>query len=501
MTKLFVKYAFGLFLLTYSSTFAITLDEIDKELATIATFKQRGITGAEVDSREEFLKKEKEKLLEAPKNLKQSAKVQKMNKKSRPQDDIDYLRKITDENQRLLAIDELLQVERTALALALSSSKRNDGLISSLRDKIDLYEAERINIEAKVVKSTLVNRISNFKAGAMFDFYYGISNNKGGNESNTGNPDDDANTLRFYDNRHNDFALNLAELTLSAAIKKTSFLVDLDFGEFSEQNTTDSVSKHIGQAHVTYDIDGKHSINVGKMYTHVGYELAKPIDNWNYSRSYTFGYGGPFWHEGVALKAAYENGIRWGLYIYDGWDTRRDTNSGKTYGAQLGWANEKLAVIYNFITGAERADNQSDFRTVHELNAQYNFTSNFSLALDTLMGVDENAAAAGVDQKWRSVALYANWKFSDKWRFALREEWFNEFTKSGTYKLGYTNGPASSPFNVISHTLTIAYSLAERNEIRLEQRLDDANENIFRDKDHQTNSTQNTSVISWMLAI
>jgi hypothetical protein len=494
-----MKNAFVLFLLFFTSlnVFALTIEEIEKELSTLSTLKQRGITGPEIDSRESFLKAEKEKLQGKDKNYKQSAKSQKTNKKSRPQDDIDFLRNIEDENKRLLAITEALQEERTALALAINSSKRNEQAIQKLRDKIDLLEAEKIKIESKIVKSSVENRISNLKAGAMFDFYYGISNNEG-NGNNTSNPNDDTNSLRYYDNIHSDFALNLAELTLSAAVKKTSFLIDIDFGEFSEQNSTDSVTKHIGQAHVTYDIDGKHSVNAGKMYTHVGYELAKPIDNWNYSRSYTFGYGGPFWHEGVALKGAYENGIRWGLYIYDAWDTRRDTNSEKTYGAQLGWASGQLAVIYNYINGAEQTDNESNYRTVHELNAQYNFTSNFSLALDTLMGVDENAAGTDKDQKWRAVALYGNWKYSDKWRFALREEWFSENTQAGatTYKLGFTG-----PVNVTSHTLTISYSLAERNEIRFEQRLDNASEKIYTDRGNQTNSTQNTSVLSWMLAI
>jgi len=488
-----------LVLLFASKGFTLTLDDIESELATLATLKQRGIAGPEIDERVEFLKQEKNKLQVNNKNNKQSAKNQKTNKKSRPQDYLDFLRNITDENQRLLAITEALQTEREALALSLKGSKRNDVVVRDLRDKIDILEAEKIKIESKLVKSNLENRISNFKAGAMFDFYYGISNNKG-NGNNTTNPNDDTNSLRYYDNLHSEFALNLAELTLSAAVKKTSFLIDLDFGEFPEQNSTDSVTKHVGQAHVTYDIDGKHSVNVGKMYTHVGYELAKPIDNWNYSRSYTFGFGGPFWHEGIAVKGAYENGIRWGLYLYDSWDTRRDSNSEKTYGAQLGWASGQLAIIYNYITGAEQVENESNYRTVHELNAQYNFSTNFSLALDTLMGVDENAAGANIDQKWRSVALYANWKFSDKWRFALREEWFNENTRSDSTALNYKLGVVG-PVNITSHTLTISYSLAEKNEIRIEQRFDNASNEIYTDRSNQLQSTQNTSVISWMLAI
>lgn len=494
LLKLFLLLSFLPF-----TSIALTLEEIEKELNSIETFKKRGITGEEIDKREKFLKEEKEKLAATPKNRKTSAKNQKTSKKSRPQDEIVFLRNITDENERLLVIMEKLKEERAALSLAVSSDKRNDSLISSIRDKIDIYESEKINIEAKVTKTSLDNKIGNFKVGSMFDFYYGISSNKGSTNSTT-NRNDDVQSLRYYDTQRNDFAINLAELTLSAAVNKTSFLVDLDFGEFAEQNSTDSVSKHIGQANVTYDIDGKHSISAGKMYTHVGYELAKPLDNWNYSRAYTFSFAGPFWHEGVALKGAYTNGLRWGLYLYDSWDTRRDNNGEKTYGAQLGWANERLAVIYNIITGAEQATNESNYRTVHELNAQYNFASNFSVALDTLIGRDENAAGTDIDQKWRSVALYANWKYSDKWRFALREEWFNESTQSDSTATNYKLGVVG-PVNITSHTLTLSYSLAERNELRFEQRMDNATENVYSDGSSQAKSTQNTSVLSWMLAI
>ncbi len=247
--------------------------------------------------------------------------------------------------------------------------------IIQLQSEIDLLEIERLKTETSVVSTRTENKLSAFKVGAIFDFYYGLSSNRGGDHSPDSSNSDNKNTLRYYDNLHDDFSLNLAEINFSASVDKTSFYLDLDFGEFAEQNApNDEVTKHIGQAFITHNFDDNHSISVGKMYTHVGFELAKSIDNWNYSRSYAFSYGGPFWHEGIALKGSYSNGIKAGLFAYDATDSRRDNNDDKTYGAQLGYFKDKFFGSYNIIHGPERDVQSGKSRTIHELNSQYNIS-------------------------------------------------------------------------------------------------------------------------------
>lgn len=488
--------------LVVGSANAMTLNEVEAELKKIQTYRSQGVKGPELDAQEKKLielRKSFTSAREVKAEKKALSRSQKINKKNRPQDYLDFLRKIESKEEKLTLIKIKIAQERGALSSALQSDKRQESVIAELRDNIDLLEAEKAFLESTIASTVTANKLSAFKVGAIFDFYYASSSNRGGNSSATDDPTDDTNTLRYYDNQHDDFALNLAEISFSAAVDRTSFVMDLDFGEFAEQNAPgDEITKHVGQAFITHDFDGKHNLSVGKMYTHVGFELAKSIDNWNYSRSYTFGYGGPFWHEGIALKGLYENGIRWGLFAYDRTDARRDNNRDKSYGAQLGWANEKLAVIYNVIHGPEQTDADGDARTIHELNAQYNFNSDISAAIDLLSGRDVNAGANDEDQVWQSLAGYLNWKATDKWRFAIRSEWFGESTDSAatTYRLS-----GGKPVDINSHTLTIAHSLGQRNEVRLELRHDGATEPLYSSRSSALRRNQDTVLVAWMLAI
>ncbi len=84
------------------------------------------------------------------------------------------------------------------------------------------------------------------------------------------------NTYRFYDEFHRQFEINLVEFELKHVRKEVTFLADLDFGNMADLNAgtatssgyvVDEVSKHIGQAMVSYSPDGAPGllIEVGKM--------------------------------------------------------------------------------------------------------------------------------------------------------------------------------------------------------------------------------------------
>lgn len=483
-------------------SFALTLTEVEAELKKIETYRSQGVRSAELNAQEKKLLEQKKRLLDSrsTRSVKTNLlRSQKTNKKNRPQDYLEFLRKIDSKEEKLAVLKAKIAQERGALSLAIQAEQRQEGVIAELRDNIDLLESERAVLESAIAATTIENRLSAFKVGALFDFYYSQSSNRGGNFAATSDPSDDATTLRYYDVQHDDFALNLAEISFAAAVDRTSFVMDLDFGEFAELNAPgDEVTKHVGQAFISHDFDGKHTVSVGKMYTHVGFELAKSIDNWNYSRSYTFGFGGPFWHEGIALKGLYQNGFRWGVFAYDRTDARRDNNRDKSYGVQLGWANERVALIYNVLHGPEQTNTDGDARSIHELNLQVNLSTNLAVAVDLLTGNDVNAGGNEKDQKWQSAAGYVNWRVNDQWRLALRSEWFGESTDSAatSFRLG-----AGKPVDITSHTFTLGHYLGARNEVRLELRHDGATEQIYSSKWSTLRRNQDSALVAWMLAI
>lgn len=302
-----------------------------------------------------------------------------------------------------------------------------------------------------------------FKLGFMFDGYYSYVS--GGTQPGAAIP------YRFYDANHNDFTVNLIELNASGKFNRLSYRVDLDFGDFAELNTTDTVSKHIGQATVTYDFGDQKplTLTAGKLYTHVGFEVAKAYENMNYSRAFTFSQGGPFWHEGLALNGELESGIVYGAYLYDRWDGRLDQNTGKTFGWRLGFKGQNASIYYNGIVGPEQAAENRNKKMVNEVNASWTVNDNLTLAADALVGSDKNALGAGANSEWWSVVGYAKYNLAGDLSLSPRIEYFRD-SRGGIF---------TTPTGVLATTLTAAFKPHKNVELRLEGRMDSAADPVF----------------------
>lgn len=313
---------------------------------------------------------------------------------------------------------------------------------------------------------------------------------------------------RVYDQNTNDFTMNLFELNLSGKVGKVSFSADLDFGEFAEQNSAhngDPENHNIGEAYLSYDITDATSLSFGKMYTHVGYEVAKAIDNWNYSRSWAFTLAGPFWHEGVSVSHSFENGLSLGGYVYDSWDATTENNANKTLGAQLGYSDDKLSFYLNYIGGNENdTGSGAGIKSVVEFNTQYQVYDSLAIAFNALTGTNEEASAPesgseNVDTKWSAYVLYAHYKVSDSWAITPRLEIFNDDTTDAATSGYIFSGMGATKENTInSSTLTFTNYLDENSEIRLEYRQDKADEKLWTDEDAEKADSLTTIGVAWL---
>lgn len=349
-------------------------------------------------------------------------------------------------------------------------------------------------------QDTIGNLQSNIKLGAMFDLYYLYS--PGRAQEGT------AIQSRNYDRKNNDFTVNLVELNLSGSVAQVDFYADLDFGDFADQNTahgTDGINHHLGQAYLTYNFSDSLSLSAGKMYTHVGYEVAKAMDNWNYSRSFAFSLGGPFYHEGLALSYSHSSGFKGGAYIYDNWDSSSENNSDKTFGLQLGYASEKFHFLFNTIHGAETSD-RSKKKTVFEFNTQYQLLDGLSIAANGVIGSEEDALTSSgtgsVDKEWNAWVLYLNWQASEKWSFTPRFEIFSDKSSgAATNQYIFSGMGATKANDVTSITLTTTYQASESTQFRFEIRNDSADENLWVDGDGKREDSLNTYSVAWLMKI
>ncbi len=301
--------------------------------------------------------------------------------------------------------------------------------------------------------------------------------------------------------------LNAAELTVKATRGPLSARVDLAAGENVDVLTPFVASqnenlRYLTQAYLSYAIDEMPgwSVNAGKMYTHMGYELTRSKDNWIYTRGLLFSYGIPFWHQGASLTGPIVDGaLSGGLFVYNGWDgrTSADQNRSVTVGANLAMTSSPTTVLtYNYIGGPEQAD-PSSRRDVHELIAGYNGTD-FGLILDAISGQEGGAAATG---RWQAYSLYSKVALSERTRLVGRYEIFDDRDSGFAVAGALSASGASRQYQ--SATLGLNRDLSGGLELRFEFRQDSADQatTLFKDSSGASASHQETFSLGLLFSL
>lgn len=344
------------------------------------------------------------------------------------------------------------------------------------------------------------------------DTYYSYNFNKPSPTSSPkSDPDADASHIpyrgapiggtryRNFDVYHNQFSLALAELSYKRTMGETSLKVDFDFGDITEMthNTghgTDEVSKNIGQAVISYSPKSINflTLNLGKMPTHLGYEVTKAKDNWQYSRSFLFAYAIPYWHQGInATFTIVPDLLTAGFYVYNGWNSMYDNNRGKTIGAQVVLTpSQYVSFIYNGIGGPEQEGKEKPIKQVHEIIVTLSLSDSMSLAADFVVGseqqaIDTNGDGTNDTEKWS--AFQWGLKYSPTPEFYLSPR-----LESYWDPQGYTTGTSQT---LSEATLTGGWKLNPQLETRLEMRQDHSTSAVFT-KNHATVKNQPTITAS-----
>lgn len=339
---------------------------------------------------------------------------------------------------------------------------------------------------------------------AYADFYYSYNTNRpyqghaapaAGADTSYHGLDRTQTPLRNFDMRHNQITLNLAEFTIKRVNDASSLRLDFDFGDMADAThkdaagRVDEVSKHIGQAIIGYSpaaLDG-FTISVGKMATHLGYEVTKAKDNWQYSRSFVFALAIPYWHTGASFAYVPNDKVSSALFVYNGWNSVADNNTGKTIGLQVaGTPVTGVSIIYNGITGPEQNDDEKDKKTVHEMIATWTASDCLAVAADFVAGTSQNEALVSGENgtaHWSGLQAALKWTIDPVFSVSPRLEsyWDGD---------GYTTGVSQSLHEL---TVTGAATLVAGLETRLEVRRDLANHEAFlRGKDPAKDQTTMT---------
>ena len=209
------------------------------------------------------------------------------------------------------------------------------------------------------------------------------------------------------------FSLGMANVILNYEGAKVGFVADLVFGPRGEDAVFLSVGSTniVNQLYAYWNVSESVTLSLGNFNTFLGYEVISPTGNFNYSTSYMFS-NGPFSHTGLKADFSLSEDFSLMLAIMNSTDfTEINLDGSYTLGAQLGYKDQYLNLIYGDQTGTSGPTFQVDY------------TGGFDLSDDFFLGI--NGTYNDTDGSgFYGAALYPQLTTSDNFAIGLRGEYF-----------------------------------------------------------------------------
>jgi hypothetical protein len=297
------------------------------------------------------------------------------------------------------------------------------------------------------------------------------------------------NKLRNFDFKHNEFALNLAEVVIQRAAAPVGFRIDLDYGKATEwvhlSEPGGDTYENIQQAYLTAPVRlwrRTGTLDLGKFVTHHGAEVIETGDNWNYSRGFLFAWAIPYYHAGLRLRLPFTDTSGATLFLYNGWNNVEDNNNAPSFGLQYNRSlGRRLTFAQNWTGGPELNDDNSHWRHLFDTLLTYQVSAKTT----SMLNFDyARESRPGGDVSWIGLAGYLRHALNERQAIAARAEWFDD-------RDGATTGTVQS-----LKEITLTYEWKHRGGLltRAEARYDWSDENVF-DKDDGSSKRQPTFLV------
>ncbi len=329
---------------------------------------------------------------------------------------------------------------------------------------------------------------------------------------NINRPDSRLNGFRVFDFDDNSFKLDVIELVIQHAVAKprdSGFRIDLEAGGsiprvsaasglFRDPVTGQSQDFDLQQAFASYiaPVGSGLRLDAGKFVTHFGAEVIEGYDGWNENatRSLLFGYAIPFTHTGLRASYGFGPKIAATAMLVNGWDDATDNNRAKSVGAQLAWTpTGPFALYLNGMTGAERAGNDSDLRSLLDVFATLGISPRVKAGVNFDYGQEQGLVPRPPQPPgtatWSGIAGYLRFTATNRVALVVRGEGFHD-------RDGVRTGTRQTLTEV---TLTPEFRVTPRFVLRGDLRTDWSDRQVFSDGsrpvDHQTTVLLN--VLTW----
>jgi hypothetical protein len=298
---------------------------------------------------------------------------------------------------------------------------------------------------------------------------------------------------RVYDREHNSF--NLQSVSLMGdfdAGNGFGGFVQLDFGNDANVNNsaasyTNADEVDIQEANIRYKSGGT-TVTAGKFATLAGTEVIESKDNWNFSRSFLFGYAIPFTHTGVRVNVAPSSAFNFTVGVNNGWDQLNESPNtlagahraadGKTIELGVGFTPAPtIALAAAFYTGEEASTSAASLdgrRDVLDLTGTFGpfgpvtFKANIDIGQQE-DGVTDVITGLPADAEWMGIAGYVNFQLNPQWRIAGRLEQLDD---EDGFRTGVRSGGNGQKLTDL--TVTVGFAPNANVELRAEGRIDES---------------------------
>ncbi|MBM4363049.1 MAG: outer membrane beta-barrel protein, partial [Deltaproteobacteria bacterium] len=275
---------------------------------------------------------------------------------------------------------------------------------------------------------------------------------------------------------------------------------------------------NIVQGYVTWLPTEKLTLDLGQFGTPFGAEVAESWKNLNYTRGGLYYGMQPFWHTGLRANYQFSDAVGLKVLAVNGVNTTILDDETPSVGAQLALVPaDGLSIALGGLVNPYTEDKVST--SVFDRFFDVVVTASFGDAT-IIFNADYNQNVApdgaGDDTSWYGLSLAGGYKLSDKFGVALRGEYLVDADNqlygwgagddgpdgvAGTPDDVAADPDAADPVSVITGTLTLDYRPAANSNLvlRLDNRVEQSNRDIYFDREGAATKTWFTSTVGMVV--
>lgn len=278
--------------------------------------------------------------------------------------------------------------------------------------------------------------------------------------------------------RHNEISANLLLAKANYTDNNIRANLGVMAGNYPQYNLSaePTWAQFVYEANIGVKLSRKHNLwlDAGIMPSHIGFESAISADCWTLTRS-ILAENSPYYEAG--LKLGFTNkkeNLTLAFLVLNGWQKiqKPDNIQQPSFGIQVNYKpQQNLVLNYSNFIGTDKPDSVHALRTFHNLYVQYEPNSKFGIIVGFDIGTDKyDAKRYGV---WYSPVVIVRYTLNDKWRMALRGEYYVD-NKQIIISTNTPNG-----FQVSGISTNLDYKINKTVECRVEGKMYLSRDKIF----------------------